>query len=376
MSPFKHHLSLQVSEDAKKTFEALLEGKYNYAFTKGEIVSGSVVSWDSNYAYIDVGAKTNALLPIKELTDRATAFADELEVGKSYDFYILREENDESQLTLSLKRVQTAYAWKDLTTKMEADEVIEGKVSGVVKGGLLIELDSSLRGFVPSSHMRSRNNLESLVGQTLPFKLLAVDVTRNNIILSHRKVLAEQQQEERKELFSTLETGTVIEGKVVRLTSFGAFVDLGGVDGLLPLSQMSWRWVEHPSDLLNIGDTVKVEVIGVDEDRQRVSLSAKSLMKDPWEEVSELMKEGQEVEGKIMRIKQFGAFVEIHPGVEALLPSRELQGYEETQGQAVEVGMTLKTFIIKFQPEERRISLGFSEASEASLDSLIMEETV
>ncbi len=376
MSPFKHHLSLQVSEDAKKTFEALLEGKYNYAFTKGEIVSGSVVSWDSNYAYIDVGAKTNALLPIKELTDRATAFADELEVGKSYDFYILREENDESQLTLSLKRVQTDYSLKDLTTKMEADEVIEGKVSGVVKGGLLIELDSSLRGFVPSSHMRSRNNLESLVGQTLPFKLLAVDVTRNNIILSHRKVLAEQQQEERKELFSTLETGTVIEGKVVRLTSFGAFVDLGGVDGLLPLSQMSWRWVEHPSDLLNIGDTVKVEVIGVDEDRQRVSLSAKSLMKDPWEEVSELMKEGQEVEGKIMRIKQFGAFVEIHPGVEALLPSRDLQGYEETQGQAVEVGMTLKTFIIKFQPEERRISLGFSEASEASLDSLIMEETV
>ncbi len=376
MSPFKHHLSLQVSEDAKKTFEALLEGKYNYTFAKGEIVSGSVVSWDSSYAYVDVGAKTNALLPIKELTDRATAFSDELEVGKSYDFYILREENDDSQLTLSLKRVQTAYAWKDLTTKMEADEVIEGKVSGVVKGGLLIELESNLRGFVPSSHMRSRNNLESLVGQTLPFKLLAVDVTRNNIILSHRKVLAEQQQEERKELFSTLETGTVIEGKVVRLTSFGAFVDLGGVDGLLPLSQMSWRWVEHPSDLLNIGDTVKVEVIGVDEERQRVSLSAKSLMKDPWEEVSELMKEGQEVEGKIMRIKQFGAFVEIHPGVEALLPSRELQSYEETQGQAVEVGMMLKTFIIKFQPEERRISLGFSEASEASLDSLIMEETV
>lgn len=352
MSPFKHHLSLQVSEDAKKTFEALLEGKYNYTFAKGEIVSGSVVSWDSSYAYVDVGAKTNALLPIKELTDRATAFSDELEVGKSYDFYILREENDDSQLTLSLKRVQTAYAWKDLTTKMEADEVIEGKVSGVVKGGLLIELESNLRGFVPSSHMRSRNNLESLVGQTLPFKLLAVDVTRNNIILSHRKVLAEQQQEERKELFSTLETGTVIEGKVVRLTSFGAFVDLGGVDGLLPLSQMSWRWVEHPSDLLNIGDTVKVEVIGVDEERQRVSLSAKSLMKDPWEEVSELMKEGQEVEGKIMRIKQFGAFVEIHPGVEALLPSRELQSYEETQGQAVEVGMMLKTFIVKFQPEE------------------------
>ncbi len=365
MPSFPHHLTLTVSEDSKRAFEALLEGKYNYAFGRGEIVSGTVVSWDSNYAYVDVGAKTNALLPVKELTERATAFSDELEVGKDYDFYILREEDDESQLTLSLRRVQQAYAWKQLATKLDTDELIEGTVSSVVKGGLLIELESGLRGFVPSSHMRSRNNLESLVGQSMPFKLLSVDALRNNIILSHRKVLAEQQQEERKELFSNLKTGEVLEGKVVRLTSFGAFIDLGGVDGLLPLSQMSWRWVEHPSDLLAIGETVKVEVIGVDEERQRVSLSAKSLMKDPWEEVAELMVEGQQVEGKIMRLKQFGAFVEIHPGVEALLPARELQNYEEAEGKHVEVGMLLNTFIVKFQPEERRISLGFSEASVA-----------
>jgi len=365
MPSFPHHLTLTVSEDSKRAFEALLEGKYNYAFGRGEIVSGTVVSWDSNYAYIDVGAKTNALLPVKELAEQASTFSDALEVGKSYDFYILREEDDESQLTLSMRRVQQAYAWKELAAKLDTDELVEGTVSSVVKGGLLIELASGLRGFVPSSHMRSRNNLESLVGQTMPFKLLSVDAIRNNIILSHRKVIAEQQQEERKELFSNLKTGEVLEGKVVRLTSFGAFVDLGGVDGLLPLSQMSWRWVEHPSDLLAIGETVKVEVIGVDEERQRVSLSAKSLMKDPWEEVAELMVEGQQVEGKIMRLKQFGAFVEIHPGVEALLPARELQSYEEIKGKHVEVGIVLKTFIVKFQPEERRISLGFSEASVA-----------
>lgn len=365
MSPFLHNLTLDISEESKRTFEALLEGKYNYAFGRGEIVSGTVVAWDSNYAYIDVGAKTNALLPLKEMNEKAASFSEELEIGHAYDFYILKEEDDDSQLTLSLRRVQMAFAWKELAKKLDTDEVIEGKVASVVKGGLLIELDGNLRGFVPSSHMRSRNNLESLVGQTLPFKLLSVDALKNNIILSHRKVLAEQQQEERKELFSSLKTGEIIEGKVVRLTSFGAFIDLGGVDGLLPLSQMSWRWVEHPSDLLNIGETVKVEIIGVDEERQRVSLSAKTLMKDPWEEVAELMVEGQQVEGKIMRLKQFGAFVEIHPGVEALLSARELQNYEDSQGQTVEVGMLLQTFIIKFQPEERRISLGFSEASDA-----------
>lgn len=364
MSPIpQQFLNVEVSEESKAAFAALLEDKYNYAFNRGDIVKGTVISWDSSYAYVDIGAKTNALLPVKELNNKGSVFADELEIGQTYDLYINREEDDESQLTLSLRRVQMAYAWKTLAEKMEADEIIEGKVSAVVKGGLLVDLDSGLRGFVPSSHMRSRNNLEALVGQSMPFKLLSVEPLRNNIILSHRKVLAEQQEEERKELFANLEVGAVIEGKVVRLTSFGAFVDLGGVDGLLPLSQMSWRWVEHPSDLLNIGETVKVEVIGIDEERQRVSLSAKTLMKDPWEEVAELMKMGQQVEGKIMRLKQFGAFVEIHPGVEALLPARELQAYEDSTGSPAEVGTIINPFIIKFQPEERRISLGLSEAS-------------
>jgi len=362
MSPFGHQIPIEVSEEAKAMFAALLDEKYDYTFLRGEIVSGNIVSWDANYAYVDIGAKTNALLPIKELNGKGTSFSDEVEVGGTYDFYILREEDDDSQLTLSLRRVQVAYAWKELAKKLEDDEVLEAKVAAVVKGGLLVEMDHGLRGFVPSSHMRSRNNLESLVGQTLPFKLLSVEPLRNNIILSHRKVLAEQQQEERKELFENLKVGAIIEGKVVRLTSFGAFIDLGGVDGLLPLSQMSWRWVEHPSDLLNIGEEVKVEVIGVDAERQRVSLSAKSLMKDPWEEVAESMKQGQQVEGKVMRLKQFGAFVEIHPGVEALLPARELQTYEESTGDKIDVGAELKPFIVKFQPEERRISLGFSEA--------------
>jgi small subunit ribosomal protein S1 len=364
MSPIpQQFLNVEVSEETKAAFANLLEGKFNYQFNRGDIVKGTVISWDSSQAYIDIGAKTNALLPIKELNAKGSAFSDELTIGYTYDFYILGEEDDDSQFKLSLRRVQMAYAWKTLSDKMEADEIIEGKISAVVKGGLLVDLESGLRGFVPSSHMRSRNNLEALVGQSMPFKLLSVEPLRNNIILSHRKVLAEQQEEERKELFSNLQVGAIIEGKVVRLTSFGAFIDLGGVDGLLPLSQMSWRWVEHPSDLLNIGETVKVEVIGIDEERQRVSLSAKTLMKDPWEEVAELMKLGQQVQGKIMRLKQFGAFVEIHPGVEALLPARELEAYKDSTGNPAEVGTIITPFIIKFQPEERRISLGLTELS-------------
>jgi ribosomal protein S1 len=232
-------------------------------------------------------------------------------------------------------------------------------VTAVVKGGLLVDV-MGLRGFVPSSHLRVKNSLEQMVNTTLPLKILSLDQQRNNIILSHRKVMSEQMAEQRKELFSNLSVGTVVEGEVVRLTEFGAFVDLGGVDGLLPLSQMSWRWVEHPSDILKIGDSVKVEVIGVDHDKQRVSLSIKSQFSDPWNDVAKELKAGDQVEGGITRIKHFGAFVEIYPGVEALLPSKDLNDYEHQKQAKLEVGQKINTYIIKFTPEERRISLSFN----------------
>lgn len=342
-------------------FAALLDGQYDYAFTKGTIVQGKVLYTDANYAYIDVGAKTSARIHIKELTGRGVQFSDELTPGESYEFYILREEDEDGQLSLSRRKVAQALAWKQMQVLMDAEEVLECEVMSLVKGGLLVDVQG-LRGFVPSSHIRNRNGmLEDLVGQTLPFKILAVDSNRNNIILSHRKAVPEQTVEQKRDAMELLQPGDVKEGDVVRLTDFGAFVDLGGVDGLLPLSQMSWRWVEHPSDVLKVGDRVKVEIIGVDAERNRVSLSIKSLQNDPWEEVTKTMSYGLQVEGKVTRIKSFGAFVEIFTGVEALLPMRDLNDYEYRSKSHIEPGHTVSTFINRFNPEERRISLSFIE---------------
>jgi small subunit ribosomal protein S1 len=350
-------------EEATRTPEqdlfAKLLGTYDYTFQKGDIVQGTLVAFESNGALIDIGAKTAAFLPSKELAPQPVPMQDVLKPGETYDFFILKEENEDGQLTLSRKRVQTAQSWKRLETMMQEESVLECGVTAVVKGGLLVDV-MGLRGFVPSSHLRLKQSLESVVGQVLPLKILNLDPQRNNIILSHRKVLSEQMAEQRRELFQNLEVGAVVEGEVVRLTDFGAFVDLGGVDGLLPLSQMSWRWVEHPSDVLKIGDHVKVEVIGVDNDKQRVSLSIKSQFNDPWNEVANELSVGREVEGTITRVKHFGAFVEVYPGVEALLPSKDMMEYEAYNRLKLDVGQKIRTHIHKFNPEERRISLTFS----------------
>lgn len=349
------------SSALRSEFEQLLQ-KYDYSFKKGDIVKGRVVSFESSGAMVDIGAKTSAFLPTKEMTPAANP-EDALKPGEEVDFFILREENEDGQLTLSRRRVYTAQSWNELQTLVDNDAVIECTVTSVVKGGLLIDV-MGLRGFVPSSHLRVRQTLEELVGQKLPFKILSLDQQRNNIILSHRKVMAEQMAEQRKELFADLQTGSVVEGEVVRLTDFGAFIDLGGVDGLLPLSQMSWRWVEHPSDILSVGEKVKVEVIGIDPEKQRVSLSIKSQFPDPWIEVVKILALNEKVEGTVTRIKHFGAFVEVYPGVEALLPSRDITDHQSESGKQVNVGDKIETYIIKFNPEERRISLSFSALSE------------
>jgi small subunit ribosomal protein S1 len=343
-------------------FEKLLQ-QYDYAFKRGEIVRGTIIALESSGALVDIGAKTAAFLPNKEVATPYSSAQSTLKPGEEYEFYILFEEDEDGQLTLSLRRVQTAQNWQKLEELMAADAVVQCKVTAVVKGGLLVDV-LGLRGFIPSSHLRVKQTLEDLVGKELPAKIINLDRQRNNIILSHRKMIAEQMAEQRKDLFSRLHEGAIVEGEVVRLTDFGAFVDLGGVDGLLPLSQMSWRWVEHPSDILSIGDTIQVEVIGIDHEKQRVSLSIKGQHADPWNEVTKQLALGDEVEGTVTRMKHFGAFVEVYPGVEALLPSKDITDYEHRNGTKIDVGQTIKTYIVKFSPDERRISLSFHPLSE------------
>lgn len=340
-------------------FESLMS-QYDYKFQKGDLVKGIVCGYDSEGVIVDIGAKTSAVVPEREARiDVSVPVKDALEKGQVYEFLIIREEDEEGKFMLSHKKVAMAYAWKELEALKEEDATVEGTVVSVVKGGVLVEV-KGVRGFVPSSHLRAKDT-ENIVGEKIELKILSLDPAQNNFILSNKKVYSDAQEETKENMFSNLEVGQVVKGEVVRITDFGAFIDIGGMDGLLPLSQMSWRWVDHPSDILKIADTIDVEVIGIDHDKQRVSLSLKNLEADPWIEAKNKIKENDKVEGTITRIKHFGAFVEVFPGVEALLPNNEVVEYQNKNNCILASGDKIKTTIIKFNPDDRRISLSIEE---------------
>lgn len=338
-------------------FEALL-GNYDYSFQKGDLVKGIVCSYDSSGVIVDIGAKTAAFVPEKEaIVDKSVPIEETLKKGQEYEFLIIKEEDEDGRFMLSYKKVALAYSWRELEQLKAEDATVEGVIVSTVRGGVLVEV-KGVRGFVPSSHLKLKST-ENVVGEKLELKILTMDIQQGNFILSNRKAYAEDKDGSKKDLFESLEVGQVVKGEVVRITDFGAFVDIGGIDALLPLSQLSWRWVDHPSDILKVGDVINVEVIVIDKDKQRVSLSLKNLEKDPWLEAKDKFKDGDVVEGTITRIKHFGAFVEVYPGVEALLQEKDLVEYQNQKGVIVKVGDVVKTKILKFNPDDRRISLSF-----------------
>lgn len=346
-------MSLKALTDSE--FEALLK-KYEYNFKKGDLVSGIICSYDSEGAIVDIGAKTTAMCPEREIKlNREDNPKEILEIGKKYEFLISEEEDGDGRFVLSYRKVAMAYNWKQLELAKAEDRIVEGIVVQAVKGGILVDV-MGVRGFVPSSHLRSKD-AEEIVEQKIELKILTMDIAQNNFILSNRKVYSDNIEEVKKDLFSQLEVGQVVKGEVVRIADFGAFVDIGGVDGLLPLSQISWKWVDHPSDVLKVSEKINVEIIGIDHDKHRVSLSLKNLEPDPWIEAKGKINEGEKIKGKIIRLKHFGAFVEVYPCVEALLPQVELIQYQNEHGIILDVGDTIDTIILKFNPEDKRIAL-------------------
>lgn len=343
-------------------FESLLS-KYDYNFKKGDLVKGVVWSYDSEGVIIDIGSKTVAIVPEKEAKlDSSEPLEQVLVKGQEYEFLIIKEEDEDGRFVLSRKKVDLAYNWKELEKIKEADEVILGTVASCVKGGILVDI-LGIRGFVPSSHLRCKES-EVKVGDKIELKILTLDSQQNNFILSNKKVFSEHAEDAKKTVFSQIEVGQVLKGDVVRIADFGAFIDIGGVDGLLPLSQISWRWVDHPADILKVGDRIDVEVIGVDHDKHRVSLSLKNLESDPWLEAEKQISEGDLREGTITRIKHFGAFVEVFPGVEALLPHSEMLEYQNANSCILKVGDKISTTILKFNPTDKRIALSVKETPE------------
>ena len=351
-------VKLKMASKSELDFEELLK-QYDYNFQKGDLVKGVVCGYDSNGAMVDIGAKTIAVVPEREAVEKGENIEDKLIKGNEYEFLIVREEDEDGKFLLSRKKVDLAYAWKELEKAKAADETILGTIAGIVKGGLLIDI-SGVRGFVPTSQLRSKES-ELEVGSKIELKILTLDAQQNNFILSNKKVYDDSAVEARKNVFSQIEPGQIVKGDVVRITDFGAFIDLGGIDGLLPLSQLSWRWIDHPTDILKVGDKIDVEVIAVDHDKQRVSLSLKNLEPDPWVEAEKQIKEGDKVEGTITRIKHFGAFVEVFPGVEALLPHNEVEELQNKQDCILKVGDKVMTYILKFNPTDKRIALTVNE---------------
>ena len=344
---------------SNQEFEALL-GNYDYNFQKGDLVKGIVCSYDSAGAIVDIGAKTAAYVPIKEaIVDKTISLEETLKKNQEYEFLIIREEDEDGRFLLSHKKVAMAYNWRELEQLKAEDAIVEGVIVSSVKGGILVEV-KGVRGFVPSSHLKLKTT-ENIVGEKLELKILTMDIQQGNFILSNRKASSDDKEENKKDLFASLEIGQIIKGEVVRITDFGAFVDIGGIDALLPLGQISWRWVEHPSDVLNVGDIINVEVIVIDHDKQRISLSLKNLEKDPWLEAKGKIKDGDKVEGVITRIKHFGAFVEVFAGVEALLPNNELIEYQNQKNVILKVNDKINTTIIKFNPDDRRITLSIKD---------------
>lgn len=346
-------------------FETLLN-QYDYNFKKGDLIKGIVYAYDSEGVIIDIGSKTSAIVPAREArVDSADAVPIDqiLEKGKEYEFLIIKEEDEDGRFVLSRKKVDLAYNWKELEKIKEADEIIMGTVASCVKGGVLVDI-LGIRGFIPSSHLRCKES-ELKVGDKIELKILTLDSQQNNFILSNKKVFSENVEDAKKTVFAQIEVGQVVKGDVVRIADFGAFIDIGGIDGLLPLSQISWRWVDHPADVLKVGDKIDVEVIGVDHDKHRVSLSLKNLESDPWVEAEKQIAEGSVREGTITRIKHFGAFVEVYPGVEALLPHGELLEYQNTHSCILKTGDKISTTILKFNPTDKRIALSVKDSAEA-----------
>jgi len=351
-----------VIEDITNTdFEELLK-KYEYNFKVGDLVKGTVYGFDSEGAVVDIGGKSAAVVPTKEISSDNRKPEEVLEKGKEYEFLIISDADENGKFLLSRKKVDLFYAWQELKKLKEANEIIKGEVVQVVRGGLLVDI-IGVKGFVPSSQIQSRGQ-EYKVGDKIEVKIISLDEEHNNFVLSNKKVYSDSIESAKDEIFSQIEVGQVIKGRVVRITDFGAFIDIGGFDCLLPLSQISWKWIEHPTDLLKIGEEIEVGVFDVDVAKQRITLSLKSITPDPWEAASKEIKEGEFREGLITRIKPFGAFVEIYDGVEALLPHNELVEYQNSNNVILNVGDKINVCVLKFNPQDKRISLGFHAPEE------------
>ena len=341
----------------------------NYAatikpFEEGDVVNGEVVRIDKDEVLVDIGYKSEGVIPAHELSIRRSVDpSEEVDLGEIVDALVLTKEDQEGRLILSKKRARFEKAWRKIEAAAETGEPVEGSVIEVVKGGLIVDL--GVRGFLPASlvDIRRVHNLEEFRDQTLECKVIELNRSRNNVVLSRRAVLEEERKEVREQILERLQPGQIVEGKISNIVDFGAFVDLEGIDGLIHISELSWSHVNHPSEVLEIGKDVRVKVLDIDRDRQRISLGLKQTQEDPWQKVLNEYRQGDVLEGKVTKVVAFGAFIEIVPGVEGLVHISELaEHHVETPGEVVTPGEEKWVRILEIDEERRRISLSIKRA--------------
>src|SRR3954463_8081368 len=335
-------------------------------FEEGDVVSGEVVRIDKDEVLVDIGYKSEGVIPSNGLSRRRSVDpADEVSLGEQVDALVLTKEDQEGRLLLSKKRARFEKAWRKIEAAAEWGEPVEGIVIEVVKGGLILDL--GVRGFLPASlvDIRRVHNLDEFKGQTLECRVIELNRSRNNVVLSRRAVLEEERKEVREQILGRLQPGQVVEGKISNIVDFGAFVDLDGIDGLIHISELSWSHVNHPSEVVAIGDTVRIKVLDIDRDRQRISLGLKQTQEAPWQRVISAHRPGDVLEGEVTKVVAFGAFVEILPGVEGLVHISELADHHvESPSEVVEPGTTLNVKILEIDEERRRLSLSIKQVEE------------
>jgi small subunit ribosomal protein S1 len=330
-----------------------------HPFQEGDVVTGNVVRIDNDEVLVDIGYKSEGVIPANELSIRKSVDpSDEVSLGEEVDALVLTKEDQDGRLILSKKRARFERAWRRIEAAADSGEPVSGTVIEVVKGGLIIDL--GVRGFLPASLVDIRRvpNLDEYMGQAIECKVIELNRSRNNVVLSRRAVLEEQRKEDRERILDRLQPGQVVDGTISNIVDFGAFVDLDGIDGLIHISELSWSHVNHPSEILSIGDEVTVKVLDIDRDRQRISLGLKQTQEDPWQRVVDTYNVGDELEGVATKVVTFGAFVEILDGVEGLVHISELaQHHVENPREIIQPGDEVRVKILEIDSERRRLSL-------------------
>ncbi|WP_066497005.1 bifunctional 4-hydroxy-3-methylbut-2-enyl diphosphate reductase/30S ribosomal protein S1 [Abyssisolibacter fermentans] len=364
------------SEEMKNIME-----EYEKSFvdlTRGDVVEGTVISINKNEAMINIGYKADGILPREEYSnDPSVNINDTLNIGDKINVLIMKFDDGEGNVLLSKKRVDEIQGWENLATAYENEEIVEAKVVEVIKGGLSVVVNN-IKGFVPASHASSKfmSDLSSLIGVVFDVKIIDFK-NRKKLVLSRKVVQQKEEAERLEKVWSKIEKDAVLQGEVKRLTDFGAFVDIGGIDGLIHISEMSWGRVKHPSEVVSIGDHVEVIVLNFDKDKQRISLGLKQLTKHPWDTATEKYNIGDVVEGKVVKLLDFGAFVELEAGLDGLVHISEISSKHIAKpSDELTIGQSVKVRILDIKAEDKKISLSIKKVDETPQEVKPVKEKV